>query len=108
MVMTSVAGLPAPSVAVTVIALGPEARPTPITDQLVVPEAVPEPPVAELAQLTLTRPERPASEAVPEMVAEFTLVMKVGLMVGPVIWMDGAWLSLITVTVSVAWLPAAS
>ncbi len=67
--------LPAPSVAVTVMAFDPEASPMLVTLQLVVPEAVPLPDVAGFAHVTVARPEPPVSEALPVSVTVDTLVM---------------------------------
>ena len=81
---------PAPSVAVTVIGLEPVFNPTVEMLQLVVPTAVPEPPVEGLAQVTLASPDAPASEAVPDMDTVELFVMKVEPAVGVLMLMEGA------------------
>ena len=65
-VMPAVVWLPAMSVAVTLIELLPPARGMAETVQLVVPEAVPLPPVAELPHVMLKRPTASNAEPLSE------------------------------------------
>jgi hypothetical protein len=62
-VSTSVPVFPDPSCAVTVMALAPDTSAMPATLQLVVPTAVPDPPVAAFTHVTDVTPT--LSEAVP-------------------------------------------
>src|SRR5262245_56975090 len=78
----------------------------PLTDQDVVPVAVPLPPRL-LTQVTCVTPT--LSEAVPPMDSGVDVTDVVALVVGVVIWIAGAVASLyVTVSVFVPWLPAAS
>jgi hypothetical protein len=79
--------LPATSVAVTVIALLPEFREIPFMFQLVVPEAVPELPVAAFDHVTLEIALDPDALPPKDMLEEF--VEYVGLLVGEVIATEG-------------------
>jgi len=83
MVIVSMPVLPAALCAVMVIRLLPLERDKPIILQLVVPEAVPKPPVAAFVQVTLVTPT--LSDAVPARLMVWELVQYVGLLVGEVI-----------------------
>jgi hypothetical protein len=104
--MTSVPVFPEPSCAVTVMAFAPDTSAIPVTLQLVVPAAVPEPPVAALTHVTDVTPT--LSEAVPPRSTLEDDVAYVGEEVGEVIAHVGAAESYVTAIVSLPTFPAAS
>ena len=107
-VRLSVDLFPALSDAVTVITFSPAARVMPVTLQLVVPEAVPDPPF-EFAQVTWLTPT--ASDAVPPMLRLLDPVAKKASVVGELMLTTGAVVSgtvYTTVKLSVDLFPALS
>jgi hypothetical protein len=106
----SVLTLPAASRAVTVRVFSPGNRVIPLADQLVVPVAVPVPPVRLFDQETCVTPT--LSEAVPPSVTDAVVVLKVVPAVGDVMVTVGAVLSAagvyVTVSTFVPTFPAAS
>jgi hypothetical protein len=104
--MRSVPTFPAASRARTVIAFAPAASATDATLQLVVPEAVPEAPLAAFVHVTVATPT--LSEAVPASATVANVVVYVGDEVGVVIVHVGTVPSYVTVSVSVPTFPAPS
>jgi hypothetical protein len=71
--------------------LVPEYRVIPFTVQLVVPEAIPDPPLS-FDQVTLVTSDAPSgSDAVPPRLIGDVVVEYVGLLVGEVIVTAGGW-----------------
>jgi hypothetical protein len=87
-VIVSDAAFPAASRAVTVMTLFPADSPTEATVQLVVPLALPDPPVAAFVHVTAVTPT--ASEAVPASATGVDEVVYVGEEVGEVMAHVGA------------------
>jgi hypothetical protein len=87
-VIVSTPVFPEPSCAVTVIAFAPETSAIPVTPQLVVPAAVPDPPVAAFTHVTDVTAM--LSEAVPPRSTLDDDVPYVGDEVGVVIVQTGA------------------
>jgi hypothetical protein len=104
--MTSAPVFPDPSCAVTVMAFAPDTSAMPVIVQLVVPEAVPDPPVAAFTHVIDVTPT--LSDAVPPRSTLEDDVAYVGDTVGVVIVHVGEEESYVTVIASVPTFPAAS
>src|ERR1043165_2163407 len=104
-VSVAVATFPTASRAVTVSTLSPTCSATPVSDQLVVPVAVPLPP-RSFDHVTCVTPM--LSPAVPARLSGVVVVLYVGLVVGVVIATVGTIASDVTVSTAVPTLPAAS